>query len=288
MLTNKNLTYAGWLSLILAAITIPVFLIELLALDIPYSNQRFVFLRLLVGFAIPTIISIYLLILFRRVLNQHANFHGLDSLISLLIWVSVIVVFVAIIFRQTTEQDVLIKGATAFIFGVLTIIYGIKLLGCEDSLFQMRKNLAYAEIVTGVLTVSIVGAVLAPIAVIVAYVFQSIIFFRAAKVLQTHSSLSQIHSNEMQGAITTKAEEPLTDGLEVKQDAPLARYPLETAPIEQAPTVNQSQPKAPSTTELNIQPTVRDKLAELKEMLDDGLISQEDYENKKSDLLDRF
>ncbi|HIM88393.1 MAG TPA: SHOCT domain-containing protein [Gammaproteobacteria bacterium] len=55
-----------------------------------------------------------------------------------------------------------------------------------------------------------------------------------------------------------------------------------------APTVNQSQPKTPSTVKVNTEPSVKDKLAELKEMLDDGLISQEDYENKKSDLLDRF
>ncbi|HBK74876.1 MAG TPA: hypothetical protein DDZ73_00475 [Gammaproteobacteria bacterium] len=46
--------------------------------------------------------------------------------------------------------------------------------------------------------------------------------------------------------------------------------------------------KTPSTVKVNTEPSVKDKLAELKEMLDDGLISQEDYENKKSDLLDRF
>ena len=243
MLTNKNLTYAGWLSLILAAITIPVFLIELLASDIPYSNQRFVFLRILIGFAIPTIISIYLLTLFRRVLNQHANFHGLNSLISLIIWVSVIGLSVLIIFRQPTDQNNLIKLAFAVIGGILSIIYGIKLLGCGNSLFEMRKKLAYAEIVIGVLMASIVGIILAPVAGIVAYVFQSIIFFRAAKVLQTHSSLSQAHSDEMQSDIANKAEKPLKDGLEVKQNTPLERYPLETTPIEQAPTVNQSQPK---------------------------------------------
>ena len=288
MLTNKNLTYAAWLSLILAVILIPASLIELIAADVPPHRQRFVVTRLALGSVIPTIISIYLLYLFRLVLNQRANFHGLDSLITVFIWVQVVGLFVVVLFRQPTEQNHLIILAFSVIVGVLGIIYGVKLLGCGDSLFGMRKNLAYADIATGVLMASIAGLILAPIAGTVALIFQSFIFFRAARVLQTHSSLDQAHSNETQGAITTKAEEPLTDELEVKQNAPLERYPLETTSIEQARSANQSQPKTPSTVKVNAEPSVKEKLAELKEMFDDGLISQEDYENKKSDILDRF
>ena len=173
MLTNKNLTYAAWLSLILAVILIPASLIELIAADVPPHRQRFVVTRLALGSVIPTIISIYLLYLFRLVLNQRANFHGLDSLITVFIWVQVVGLFVVVLFRQPTEQNHLIILAFSVIVGVLGIIYGVKLLGCGDSLFGMRKNLAYADIATGVLMASIAGLILAPIAGTVALIFQS-------------------------------------------------------------------------------------------------------------------
>ena len=74
--------------------------------------------------------------------------------------------------------------------GVVQAVFGFKLLNCDDDLFGHLKKLAYLTIAIGILLGTIVLAVVVPIVSAVADVVLALIFFRGAKIISEHGSLS--------------------------------------------------------------------------------------------------
>lgn len=142
--------------------------------------------------------SIYAVIWFRRLLNRRYDFHGVDTWITLIITL-VVLMSIYSIFMSTTigfmDVEHLSKREAlgmlvpilvpmlvfAVLAGVVGIFYGINLLRFEESLFGLKAPLAYTYIIGSILMLTFVFASLGGLALMAADVFQGLILLRSAK-----------------------------------------------------------------------------------------------------------
>jgi hypothetical protein len=289
MLTTSILNRAGWISAFLAVILIPLCLVELNASDIPRSEQQFVWLRNL-AILITAISGIYLLSIFLRVLNQFANFNKLDVLIRLLIGMNLMICVLVVTVSDDSLEGIVGVGLL-LIFGIMSIVFGIRLLGCDHSLFGMRKKIAYANIATGVLCATVVGFFLTPIVGVFEYVCFSILFFRAADSVNTQAAYESADEDANEERGLARPIEPLATlsgdegGSIISGAEQIERYPTGQKENDLHDETDPDTQYAPS---VDISESVRTRLVEMKGLLDDGLINAEDYEKKKNDLLSKM
>ena len=97
------------------------------------------------------------------------------------------------LFRTSHHLYALPEYFAAVVFlillGNLTVVYGVKLLSCDDALFGHLKMLAYLNIAGGILAGSVVLAVIAPIATAAAAVVAALVFFKSSKLIRDQGSL---------------------------------------------------------------------------------------------------
>ena len=74
--------------------------------------------------------------------------------------------------------------------GVIYVFLGIKLLNCEDNLFGYLKPFSYLTIATGIMTAVVVLVFFGFITAIISDIILALIFFKAAKLMQTQGSIS--------------------------------------------------------------------------------------------------
>jgi hypothetical protein len=179
-------TLAGWLAIISAILLVPEIalaaLSELAALGINLIVIPIHLANLIIG--------IYILYMFRRLLNQRFDFHATDTLITILIIVNIVFSVVGLIgllvntfgLSSDTEHILSIITLILFIpFCILTIVFGVRLLKLKDDLFGLLKPYAYTTIGSGVCGATII---LAPIGLFVAaaaLVILGMIFLRAMR-----------------------------------------------------------------------------------------------------------
>ncbi len=192
MLDEKNLNLAGWLSIIAAGLIIPGLAISL-SLEMA-KEKSFALLSLEglynIGYGL---ISVYLFVMFKRLLNQKASFHEVDTYINLLIWLTIAHMALNVIALPFTEAKELLEMGMYFLLipiGLIHVVFGAKLLKSEDNLFGYLKPLSYLTIATGIMMALIVLALFAMITCIIGNVILALVFFKSAKLIQTQGSLS--------------------------------------------------------------------------------------------------
>jgi len=192
MLDKKSLNLAGWLSIIAAGLIIPGLAISV-SLEVA-EEKRFALLLLEMLYNIGYgLISVYLFVMFKRLLNQKASFHEVDTYINLLIWLTIAHVALNVIVLPYPEAKKLLETATLFLLipiGLIHVVFGAKLLKSEDNLFGYLKPLSYLTIATGMMMALIVLALFAMITCIIGDVILALVFFKSAKLIQTQGSLS--------------------------------------------------------------------------------------------------
>lgn len=188
-LNEQSLNLAGWLSVIFAVLHIP-YTIYVVLVDITEQNVLSVYLTGVLD-TILLAMYVYVMIIFRRLLNQKASFHDLDTLITILIWATIAVWFFGLVTLPFIGSESLAIAAVVFLIllGILTVVYGVKLLSCDDALFGHLKMLAYLNIAGGILAGSVVLAVIAPIATAAAAVVAALVFFKSSKLIRDQGSL---------------------------------------------------------------------------------------------------
>ena len=193
MLDEKTLNFAGWLAVVGAVISIPYVVLSFMMGFVESPSVQLLYLNSL-GQIGMTALTIYLLVILRRVLNQKADFHAVDDFITIMIWLLVATTVAGVITNglpsETQEKIGLLIILLLVPFGVVGAVFGFKLLNCDDDLFGHLKKLAYLNIATGILLGTIVLAVVAPIVSAIADVVLALIFFRGAKIISEHGSLS--------------------------------------------------------------------------------------------------
>lgn len=139
------------------------------------------------------VIFVYIFIILKRLLNEKAAFHDVDKYITFLIWINVVIMVISVITLPFTEaQEIIGIGILVLLIplGIIYVVFGIKLLNCEDNLFGYLRPFSYMIIATGIMTAVVVLILFGMITSIISDVMLALIFFKAAKLMQTQGSLS--------------------------------------------------------------------------------------------------
>lgn len=194
MLNEKNLNLAGWLSVVSAVLALPVLIISFISGILEDKSATLLYLEALLNTGY-VVLYVYILIMFRRLLNEKSAFHDVDKYFTFLIWINISITVISIIALPFPEaQSIIGIGVLVLLipFGVIYVVFGIKLLNCEDNLFGYLKPFSYMTIVTGVMIAVIVLALLGIITTMISDVILALIFFKAAKLIQTQGSLTNV------------------------------------------------------------------------------------------------
>jgi hypothetical protein len=175
---------AGWLSIASAILIIPeISLAVFIGFLSPKLEVLLAPLRV-----VNVVISIFILYMFRKLLNERFDFHRADVLIHVLIAVNIVFFFLGMIdifagllgAGKGFEIGFSIVAMVLFVvFCIIHIIYGIVLLRLEDDLFGLLKPYAMLIIVSGALGVTVILIPFALLAAIAHMIVLGMIFLRA-------------------------------------------------------------------------------------------------------------
>jgi len=192
MLNEKNLSLAGWFSVVSAVITLPLIIIGFISGMSENKSAALLYLEALFSTGY-VVIYVYIFTILKRLLNEKVAFHDVDKYITFLIWINVaITVFSVITLPFIKVQEIVGVGMLILMIplGVIYVVFGIKLLNCEDNLFGYLKPFSYMTIATGIMMATIVFILFGMITSIISDVILALIFFKAAKLVQTQGSFA--------------------------------------------------------------------------------------------------
>jgi hypothetical protein len=179
-------TLAGWLAIISAVLLVPEIGLAVLLGFISSGLDIFI-----VPIHIANlVIGIYILYMFRRLLNRQFDFHTTDILITVLIVVNIVFFVIGLVELSVSaigldldvERGLSLITMILFIpFSLLTIAFGVMLLKLKDDLFGLLKPYAYTTIGSGVCGATVILAPIGLLAAVAALVMLGMIFLRAKR-----------------------------------------------------------------------------------------------------------
>ena len=173
-------TLAGWLSILQAVIILPKVGVDLFVEYLTPSGYGI--LQLFIGFdVLGKLLGIYVLVMFRRLLNERHSFHNADKLISALIFCyAAIALFWALDLVLNPQFNVLFALPIIYVLsGLISIVYAIRLLKLESNLSGLLKPYVYTTIAGGVFGVTIVLGEYGGAILMVSLVLLGVILIRA-------------------------------------------------------------------------------------------------------------
>jgi len=141
-------------------------------------------------FIIFTGIGVYVLLMFRKLLNERYNYHGIDTLIIISIWWSILfqisslglkayAILLGLEPRLSVALVYLAYITVAMLtIGVVDILIAVRLLKIKDKLNDLLRAFAYITMIAGILEASVVLSPLALILIPVTCVILGMIFLR--------------------------------------------------------------------------------------------------------------
>ncbi|MBM4307711.1 MAG: hypothetical protein FJ123_13360 [Deltaproteobacteria bacterium] len=180
-MTKGQLTLAGWLSMTSAVFAIPSIVMSWLLDEMGGTGAK-------LSQAILTLVSLglflYVIIALRKLLNYRFKFHQVDIYISLLIWGNLVLAVFSLLALGSQGFESLmniLSIVSLIIFGILAMMFGIRLLQFPGNLYGLLKPFCYTTIASGICLITVF---LAPVGVIIGAVSDVVlatIFFRAAE-----------------------------------------------------------------------------------------------------------
>ncbi|HPE70557.1 MAG TPA: hypothetical protein P5260_15825 [Candidatus Competibacter sp.] len=191
MLEEKNLKLAGWLSIVSAVLALPMLVLGFISGMVEDKSAAILYLEALFS-TTHAVMYAYVFLTLKRVLNQKANFYEVDKYIIFMIWITIVITAISVItlpFKGV--QEMIGVGALILLipFGVIYVVFGIKLLNCKDNLFGYLKPFSYLAIATGMMTAVVILVLLGMLTDIISYVILAIIFFKSATLVQVQGAL---------------------------------------------------------------------------------------------------
>ena len=186
-MNERRYTFAGWLAVAVGAAGLLVSIVAVAKETIAFmtgewSAPDFGWYEILIN--IPGLVSLYLLFLFRRLLNERYLYHGANRVIMALIWINLagmILLFLGIGFmseQQFIGMCLLMFLVVMIVGGVLSIKLALRLLEIKDKTNNLITAYAYLNMVAGVAYVTILGAPIALIMEPILMVMLGMIFLR--------------------------------------------------------------------------------------------------------------
>jgi hypothetical protein len=184
---NQNqYTLAGWLAIVSAVLFMPELILAVLA-EFFTPELKIIVIPIHI---VNVIIGVYILYMFRRLLNQLFDFHAVDVLINILIVVNIIFFSIGMVEMTVSlmhsggrmSDDISILVAVLFVpYSIIMVVFGAVLLKMKDDLFGLLKPFAYTTILSGVCGATIILSPVAMLAAIATLVMQGMIFLRAKR-----------------------------------------------------------------------------------------------------------
>ena len=171
---------AGWLAIASAIVVVPEIVAALILerLSHAYPGAKILVAALHV---IGLLISVYVLYMFRSLLNERCNFHKADGLIAVLIGASLLFTLIGLMGIIPDWEDVIsVVVLVLFVpFSVITAVFGYKLLKLGDDLFGLARPFAYTTMASGILGATVILMPIGLLAQLAALVIMGMIFLRA-------------------------------------------------------------------------------------------------------------
>lgn len=178
---NNKYQLAGWLAIAWAIIIVPATVLDLIVQSTVYSNPVF---NILVAFftIILATLGVYVLYMFRNLLNERHNFHETDTLITLLIGFEIIIhaiKFFVNLIPSITGSTTTILAILVVPWGIIHIIFAIQLLKLSDNLSGLLKPYVFVNMGGGILMVTVILLPFSLPFFIAGSIMLGIIFFRS-------------------------------------------------------------------------------------------------------------
>jgi hypothetical protein len=151
-------TLAGWLSILQAVIVVlPKIAVDFFAEPLSLSGSSMV--QLITGIqAVGGLLGIFVLIMFRRFLNERHSFHKVDILISALICCYAAAPIIVILEVVLNTSPTVMSGLLIVyvLSSLISIVYALRLLKLDSNLSGLLKPYAYSTIAAGLLGATLV------------------------------------------------------------------------------------------------------------------------------------
>lgn len=181
-MNKRNLSLAGWLSVVTAVLYIPLAALSFISGTLEVRSAGVMYFEALLNSAYCAVF-VFVLLSFKRLLNEFFLFHDVDVYISILIWVNValtLIVLVALPFPQAQLAFGAVSLLLMIPMGIIFTVFGIKLLNMKGDLFGYLKPLSYLTIATGAFFATVILFPLGAFSGAVSDIFLALIFFKAA------------------------------------------------------------------------------------------------------------
>jgi hypothetical protein len=181
-LTPKQLRVAAYCTLASAVLSLPLIGLTIYSM---FDKSLTWNIAILVTDVATTMLFVYPLWIQRRLLNEKSGIFNVDRIITLLIASMLLMLLLTGIntwqSRSLVGASISVMGMIAY--GIVFILYALKLLQCKDTMYGHLKPLAYVSLASGVLMVTVLLALIAVPLGFAYDVLLSMIFFKAAKEL---------------------------------------------------------------------------------------------------------
>jgi len=188
----KQYNIAGWLAITAAALAPPNVILSLLA-DTALRRSPLRFPVMLIGLLIGLVgmaLAIYVLTRFRALLNERLRYHGVDTLITVIIVLVLAITGVATVGKLVISPDTPPLAALPFLAlmllltvpsGILGAIVGFRLLQLEENAYGLLRPYAILSIIEGFLFATFILAPVAMVFLAAEHVVLGMMFLRAAE-----------------------------------------------------------------------------------------------------------
>ncbi len=190
---SDKFAFAGWLAVVQAIIFPVAFVIGFIEQGIAsglFDVERPIFGPSDILMLIFTAIGVYVLLMFKKLLNEHYEYHDLNLLIYISIWwaimFEVIGLGLGLIMILYWPVDKVLFAVIYLVFlaaamvtiGIVDILIAIKILKIKEHFSELIRALAYITMGAGICEVSVLLAPLSLILIPVSAIVLALIFFR--------------------------------------------------------------------------------------------------------------
>lgn len=190
---ENKYSLAGWLAIV-QAILFPVGIV-LGIIEAVAAAKLFDIKRPFIGPAdllmiVFTVIAVYTLLMFRKLLHERYNYHELDLLILISIWWAIVFQSIGLGLTAFTTfvwpvdkilfivvYVVFMTGAMVSI-GIVDILIAVKLLKDKESFSEYIRGFAYVTMAAGICEVTVLLSLLSIVLVPVSAIILALVFFR--------------------------------------------------------------------------------------------------------------
>jgi hypothetical protein len=180
---SRHYAFVGWMAIAKVLVSIPILVVSIIVEITKSINPGFILFVILFAL-IDMFLNIYILSVFRQLLNRMFGFHLVDDLITYLIIVFIIIGTVNILGWTFFAARDIIKIFLAVLFcplGILLTMFGFRMLQLKDSLFGLLKPYAYLTIAAGICCTTILLTFFGMLIAMLSAILQGLIFIRCSE-----------------------------------------------------------------------------------------------------------